>query len=85
MNSTAVTVTTAATMVCLADDKPRIVYLKNSGGAAIYIGGASVTTANGYPLENNASVTIEIPTGEKLYGIVNAGTNVVNILTPDAD
>ncbi len=85
MISTLVTVTTTATLVVPKDDKPRTVYLHNSAGTTIYLGGSAVTTSNGYHLGNGETETLFIPTNETLYGIVAAGSHDIKVLTPDLD
>ena len=85
MISTLVTVTTAATLVVPKDDKPRTVYLHNSAGVTVYLGGSAVTTSNGYHLGNGETETLFIPTNETLYGIVAAGSHDLKVLTPDLD
>ncbi len=85
MISTLVTVTTTATLVVPKDDKPRTVYLHNSAGVTVYLGGSAVTTSNGWHLGNGETETLFIPTSETLYGIVAAGSHDLKVLTPDLD
>jgi hypothetical protein len=85
MISKAVTVTTSPTLILPADNIPRTIYIHNGGGAKVYIGGADVSTANGFHLGNGESQDIFVPTNEKLYGVVASSTNTVNVLTPDLD
>jgi len=85
MISTAVTVTDAPTLIVPKDDKPRTVYLHNSAGVTIYIGGSAVTTTSGYHLGNGESQDLFVPTNEQVYGIVASGTHAVKVLTPDLD
>jgi len=85
MISKAVTVTTSPTLIVAADNIPRTVYIHNEGGAKIYLGGADVSTGNGFHLGNGESQDIFVPINEKLYGIVASSTNTINVLTPDLD
>jgi hypothetical protein len=85
MISKAVSVTTSPTLIVPADNIPRTVYIHNGGGAKVYLGGADVSTANGFHLGNGESQDVFVPTNEKLYGIVASSTNTVNVLTPDLD
>ena len=85
MISKAVSVTTSPTLILPADNIPRTVYIHNEGGAKIYLGGADVSTANGFHLGNGESQDIFVPTNEKLYAIVASSTNTINVLTPDLD
>jgi hypothetical protein len=85
MKSSAVTVAETATLIIGADDLNRYVYVHNGGGAKIYIGDESVTTTSGFHLANNESLELFVPSRQTLYGVVASGTNVINVLTPDAD
>ena len=85
MISKVVSVTTSPTLIVPADNIPRTVYIHNGGGAKVYLGGADVSTANGFHLGNGESQDVFVPTNEKLYGIVASSTNTVNVLTPDLD
>ena len=85
MIAKAVSVTTSPTLILPADNIPRTVYIHNGGGAKVYLGGADVSTANGFHLGNGESQDIFVPTNETFYGIVASSTNTVNVLTPDLD
>ena len=85
MISKAVSVTTSPTLIVPADNIPRTVYIHNGGGAKVYLGGADVSTGNGFHLGNGESQDFFVPTNEKLYSIVASSTNTVNVLTPDLD
>lgn len=84
MKSTAVTVATTATLIIAADNQPRTCYLHSTSGST-YLGDSAVTTSSGLHLPNNATITIQVPFGETLYGITNTGTTDVRVLTPDLD
>ena len=85
MISKAVTVETDATLIVPADDRQREIYIHNSGGAKIYLGGSDVTTTNGFHLANTESLTMFVPSKETVYAVVANGSNVVNVLTPNLD
>ena len=86
MTSSSVTVGTTATLIVAADDKHRTVYLHVAGNSTVYLGNASATTANGLSTEKNTTpLEIFLPLRETLYGIVASDTEVVRVLTPDAD
>ena len=85
MKSSAVTVGTTATLIVGADDLNRFIYIHNGGGAKIYVGDESVNTTTGFHIANNESQEIFVPIKQTLYGVVANGTNVINVLTPDAD
>lgn len=85
MIAKAVSVTTSPTLIVPSDNIPRTIYIHNGGGAKVYLGGADVSTTNGFHLGNGESQDLFVPTNEKLYGIVASSTNTVNVLTPDLD
>lgn len=85
MRSVSVTVGTTAVLVIDSDNKNREAYLHNAGGGKVYLGGATVTSSDGFHLANGESTTINVPLGEKLYGISASGTNAVIVLLPDGD
>jgi hypothetical protein len=72
-------------LILPADNIPRTVYVHNGGGAKIYLGGADVSTGNGFHLGNDESQDIFVPTNERLFGIVASSTNIITVLTPDLD
>lgn len=84
-----VAVTTAATRI---DTQPNTgtyngdsVIVQNLGTASVYLGGTGVTTsAYGYELKANASISANLRTDDQLWGIVTAGTITVNVLTVGA-
>ena len=84
MKSVAVTVTTSPTLIVAADNLPRTCYLHSTSGST-YLGDSAVTVSSGLHLPNNATITIQVPFGETLYGITNTGTTNVRLLTPDVD
>ena len=52
-----------------------------SGSVVVYLGGAGVTTTSyGFALGINSDMSIDLQTGEELYGVVAASTLTVNIL-----
>ena len=85
MIATAVTVQTSPTLIAPSDNKWRKIYIHNSGGQKIYLGGSSVSTSTGFHLGNGEALDLELPIGESLYGVVAESTNIINVLTPDLD
>jgi hypothetical protein len=76
-----VSVGTSATLIAAADaDGSSVaVTLPSSATATVYLGGSGVTTS-GYGLPTGCSVTIDLDSGESLYGIVASGTQTVHTL-----
>lgn len=85
--STAVTVASTATVVATVNATRRRLIIKNPGSTTVYIGGSDVTTANGLPLGQNATLEIVQATDsdtsakQLYYGIVSAGTQNVGVLS----
>ena len=52
-----------------------------TGGQAVYIGGAGVTTSSyGYILAVNSNISIELNQDEAVYGVVASSTQSVAVL-----
>ncbi len=58
----------------------RIQVRNSSGTTSVFLGGPSVTTANGYELPAGASVAITLNEGESLHAVVVVGTVTVHAL-----
>ena len=75
-----VTVTTTAAVVVPSMIGDQSVYLHSSSGT-LYIGGADLTTANGYRLDNGDKLTIMVGDHEALYAITASGTANLFVMT----
>jgi hypothetical protein len=85
IQSAVVSVGTSATALSAAEgsgsDAVSVAVSVPSGGATVYVGGSDVTTGNGYPVAAGQSVVLNaIAPGERVYGIVAASTQNVNVL-----
>lgn len=78
--SAQVSVGITATVVVAATNFDQTVNLHNLGGGAVYLGGADVTTSNGYKFDNGDKLTVTVGDHEALYGIVASGTQTVAVL-----
>lgn len=54
-------------------------------GQSVFVGGSTVTAANGYEIVAGASIDINMDGDDELFGIVAATTQVVHILRLDDD
>lgn len=83
-----ITVAVTATLLASSNNRQgdQSVKVQNpTGGQIVYIGGSSVTaTAYGYALAVGAEASFVLKSGESLYGIVAATTQVVNVLNSGA-
>lgn len=86
IKSSVVTIAATATLISPTSDDNVAgvsVSILNSGSVVVYIGGAGVTTANGYPIAAGSALSIGLMS-ESVYGIVASGTSPVNILEESA-
>ena len=79
--SAQISVTTTATIIVPASNFDQTANLHNLGGGAMYLGGANVTTANGYKFDNGDKLTVTVGDHEALYGITASGTQTVAVLS----
>ena len=75
-----ISVTTTKTLVVPELIGDQSVYLHSSSGT-LYIGGADLTTANGYRLDNGDKLTIMVGDHEALYAITTSGTANLFVMT----
>jgi hypothetical protein len=81
MISATITVGTTPTLLVAAATGTRTIYLHVIGNTAVYIGGATVTTAAGLATEKHTSpIPIILRDGDSLYGIVTSGTVDMRVL-----
>ena len=78
--SSVATVTTTAAIVVLESIFHQTVWLHSSSGI-LYIGGADLTTANGYKLDNGDKITINVGDYQALYAITSSGTATLYVLS----
>jgi hypothetical protein len=79
-SSAQVSVNSTATVIVPATAFDQSVYLHNSSGGIVYLGGSNVSTTNGYKLDNGEKLSIMVGDHEALYGVTASGTNVVGVL-----
>jgi len=68
--------TNASTAVVIkkAGANPIKLNLHNSSGGIIYVGGANVSSANGYHLNNTESLELTLLSGNSLFGLSGSGS-----------
>jgi len=68
--------TNASTAVLIkkAGANPIKLNLHNSSGGVIYVGGANVSSANGYHLNNTESLELTLLSGNSLFGLSGSGS-----------
>lgn len=85
MKSTALTVGTSRVLAVAADDMHRVIYIHHQSTNSIYIGDADVTTSNGFHLEKDDTIAIELPSRQTIYAIASHADQELRTLTPDVD
>jgi hypothetical protein len=55
-------------------------HLVNTGSVVVYVGDATVTPANGYPIYPGGEDAEQLAGGEELYGVTAAGSSAVRVL-----
>ena len=78
--SSVATVTTTAAIVVPALIGDQSVYL-HSGNGTLYLGGADLTAANGYRMDNGDKLSIMVGDHKPLYAITSAGTATLYVLS----
>ncbi len=78
ISSAQYTITTTRSVIVANDMAAEEVHLHATNGK-IYIGGADVTTANGYEIDAGDQVVIQNHTNA-IYAIAAAGTHAVSVL-----
>jgi len=80
-STSAVSVAGTAITLLLTGTQSAGFELYNAGPQTVYVGGASVTTANGAPLTALAVKSLSPAPGEAVYAVADsAGTGIVRIL-----
>lgn len=73
------TVTTTATQLSL-NTNSQLLLVNQSATTSVYLGAANVTTTTGVELKGGATLSLQLATGEVLYGITSTGTARVDTL-----
>jgi hypothetical protein len=78
ISSAQYTITTTRSVVVADDLFPEEVHLHSSSGT-LYIGGADLTAANGYRLDNGDKVVLQNH-DNPVYAITSSGTSTLGVL-----
>jgi hypothetical protein len=87
MKAYKVTVTDTVVNLVPVDNINRPVYVQIEGNNTVYIGGANVTAAQGFPIvKHSAPIQGGLGVGDGLWGICASGqTETIRIITIDSD
>jgi len=55
-------------------------YASAGGNATIYVGGANVTTSNGYILHKGLPIVLQVPERVQLYAIATNAGEIISVL-----
>ncbi len=81
MKSTKYTITTTRQAIAPIRNNYRAIYLHVIGNGIIYLGGETVTSADGTSTEKGAvPFELYIPAGETVYALVASGTEDLRVL-----
>jgi hypothetical protein len=84
MRSTRTTVGDTATLIIDSDSTHRTAVVHAISNKTVYLGASNVTSSTGFIFEkDDGALSLIIPAGEKLYAVVDSGTEVVSCLLPD--
>lgn len=81
-----ITVATTATAIftptngAAVDRKSAIIKLPSTAAVPVFLGGSGVTTGTGYQMAAGDIIDVSLLSGDTIYGIVAAGTEVVHVL-----
>ena len=85
MRSTQTSVGTTATLLISASTVNRVALIQSISNTTIYLGASNVTTSTGFIFEkDDGALSVTLPAGETLYGIVSTGTETVSVLLPNS-
>ena len=73
------TVTTSAQIVVPEEIGDQMAYLHSASGA-LFIGGADLSTTNGYRLDNGDKLTLMVGDHSALYAMASSGTATLFVL-----
>lgn len=66
-----------------SNDSGRYV-VRNRGSVAVYLGGAAVTSSDGFQLDPGESASFDLNGSDDLYGVVASGSAAVHVLKVDS-
>lgn len=64
-----------------AKHRQRLQVTNRSGSASVFLGGADVTTTNGYELANGATIQFDLDTSEAVYAVAAGSNTRVDVIT----
>jgi hypothetical protein len=73
-------VTTTKAIVVPQEIGDQSVYLHSASGT-LYLGGADLTAANGYRMDNGDKLSLMVGDHQDLYAITSAGTSTLYVLS----
>lgn len=77
------TIAETAVKIISSQNFTQTINIHNDHGNKIYLGGSNVSSINGFHLDNDTNLVIEIPSDNELYAIAASGSDDVHILRPN--
>ena len=74
------TITTSAQIIVPEEIGDQMAYLHSASGS-VYIGGADLTAANGYRLDNGDKLSLMVGDHQALYAVTSSGTATLYVLS----
>ena len=76
-------ITTTASRIMTSSTSVRTIYIHVLGAGTVYLGDATVTSANGFSTEKNAvPLELILPAHEELWAVTGTGTESLRLLIP---
>lgn len=73
------TITTTRQLIVPIDGSAQEVHFHSASGK-VYLGGADVTTDNGFIVDNGEKIVMLVHPGDELYAVTNAGSVTITLL-----
>ena len=82
LTSSVVSVGTTATLLATASGRTEVI-LRQVNGNTVYLGSSGITVSGGLSITSNdgSPLYLTMSHGDSIYGIVNAGTSDVGVIT----
>ena len=77
------TIAQTAVKIISSQNFTQTINIHNDHGNKVYLGGSNVSSTNGFHLNNDTVVIVEVPADNELYAIAATGSGDIQILRPD--
>ena len=77
------TIAQTAVKIISSQKFTQTINIHSDHGNKVYLGGSNVSSTNGFHLNNDTVVIVEVPADNELYAIAAPGSGDIQILRPD--